>query len=200
MVEFFGGVEGPSDIGALRAIANHLGVSVSTIFGQNGKSHLLKNLPKWNRGADYAPWMVVVDLDVTFDCPGLAAQEWLPTRGAFMSFTIAVREMEAWLLGDPDRVSRFLGVAASTIPTRPEELADPKQALINIARRSRRREVREGLVPREGSGRAVGPTYVSDLSEFAESSWRPGVAADSCPSLARFLTRTAEVIERVHSA
>ena len=43
---------------------------------------------------------------------------------------------------------------------------DPKTTLINLARRSRRRAIREGIVPREGSGGRVGSGYPGRLIEF----------------------------------
>jgi hypothetical protein len=71
--------------------------------------------------------------------------------------------------------------------TRPEEIADPKRALVNIARASSSRQIRDDLVPRQGSGRAVGPAYTSRLIEFinAPDGWRPEVAATECSSLAK---------------
>jgi len=60
----------------------------------------------------------------------------------------------------------YLSVSANRVPREPEEVPDPKQALVNIARRSRNRAIRQDMVPREGSGRPVGPA----LRTRAESS------------------------------
>lgn len=197
MTTFYGGVEGRSDIAVLKAVAASLGVKLHTVFDKRGKPNVLKQLSGWNRSAQYSPWMVVVDLDVDYEQPGDAARAWLAQPAAYMSFTIAVREMEAWLLGDDARIARFLGVARSLIPEQPEDLRDPKLTLINLARKSNRRDIREGLVPRPGSGRSIGATYVSDISIFAEDHWRPNVAAASCPSLARFLKQTKQVADSI---
>jgi hypothetical protein len=62
---------------------------------------------------------------------------------------------------------------------------NPKETLINIARTSRNRSIREDLVPRQASGAKVGPLYVPRLIEFAEKLWRPDIAANESESLRR---------------
>lgn len=105
-----------------------------------------------------------------------------------MCFRVAVRETEAWLMADCERLAQFLGVRRSWIPGDPEAVDDPKTTLVDLARRSRRRDIREDMVPRAGSGRSVGPAYNSRLIEFATDrlrGWRPDVAAAGADSLAR---------------
>lgn len=187
-------VEGVSDEGVVRAVFASVGLEVGALLGGTGKGAILKRLDGYNRAADWAPWFVLVDLDDDFDgCAVEARQAWLPAPSPGMCFRIAVREVEAWLLADAVRAAAFLGVSRDVIPADPDDLPDPKQALVNLARRSRRRSVQEGLVPRPQSGALVGPTYVSDVSAFAASSWRPHVAAQASPSLARCLDQLAKI-------
>jgi hypothetical protein len=54
------------------------------------------------------------------------------------------------------------------VPTDPERLDDPKKALIDLAKRTRVRAIRGDLVPRESSGRKVGPLYTARMIEFVE--------------------------------
>ncbi len=108
-----------------------------------------------------------------------------------MRLRIAVREVEAWLLADRERFATFLGVAAGGLPVSPEAEPDPKQSVVVVARRSKRRELREDLVPRAGSGRREGPGYASRMIEFVldkERGWRPEVAALRAESLRRCIT------------
>ena len=66
--------------------------------------------------------------------------------------------------------------------------ADPKQTVVNTAIHSKRRSIREDMVPREGSGRRVGPGYSARLIEFVadtDKGWRPQVAAEGSESLRR---------------
>lgn len=186
-------VEGLSDRGVVSAIVRTCGLSVTHLYGGHGKSALLKKLSGYNAAAEYSPWLVLVDLDDDGPCPGQKRSEWLPTPSRLMRFRIAVREAEAWLLADAEEIARFLGVSRALIPVQPEELSDPKETLVGLARRSSKRDIRDGLVPREGSGRSVGPTYASDISEFARSQWRPLVAVESAPSLERCILRVNEL-------
>jgi len=113
-----------------------------------------------------------------------------------MCFRVAVREAEAWLLADRDSLGNYLGVSPEIIPRNPENLFDAKQALVNVARRSRRRAIREDMVPREGSGRQVGAAYASRVIEFVTASWEPGAAAAAAPSLRRCLDALTQMVAR----
>lgn len=189
------GVEGMTDLAVANAILDRFGISSGGAFGLKGRAHLLQQLPAWNRSAVHIPWLVVVDLDRA-PCPVDAVREWLPSPERNMHFRIAVREVEAWLLGDRESAAKFLGVSAAKITLTPEELPHPKEHLVGLARHSRRRVIRDGLVPRSGSKRTVGATYVSDIAEFAGQHWRPDVASRSCPSLGGLLRRLQEAVER----
>jgi hypothetical protein len=107
-----------------------------------------------------------------------------------MCFRVAVREIEAWLLADRERLAAFLGVKSARLPANPEEEPDPKRIIVELAQQSRRREIREDMAPRPGSGRQIGPAYSSRLIEFVSGSggWRPEVAARSSDSLRRCLS------------
>lgn len=108
-----------------------------------------------------------------------------------MTIRVAVRSVEAWLMADRERFSDFLDVPLVKIPESPEELDNPKETLVNIARSSRRKMAREGIVPKHNSGRMTGPAYNSLLSEFVrggKGGWRPEVASRRSNSLKRCLT------------
>ncbi|MBC7221197.1 hypothetical protein H5T55_07015 [Candidatus Bipolaricaulota bacterium] len=92
--------------------------------------------------------------------------------------------MEAWLLADRAGIARFLGVNESVVPAYPETLPDPKATIVDLARRSSERVIREDLVPDPRSGRREGRAYASRLASFARDHWQPGVAAGRSPSLA----------------
>lgn len=193
MIQVNVAIEGPSDEGIATAILRECGAIPGLVQGKKGKPFLLSRLHSFNQAACYSPWLVLVDLDSCDKCVVEARTQYLARPESLMCLRIAVAEAEAWLLADQDAIAAFLGVAPPKIPAMPDQLADPKQALINLARRSRYKKIREGLVPREGSGASVGPTYASDIREFAETKWRPRIAAESSPSLRRCLTRVEEL-------
>jgi hypothetical protein len=192
-----GGVEGISDEAVLRRIVASLGAEVHRVQRQGGKSSLRRALPGYNAAAQRDPWLVFVDLDDDFDCAPMLVNNWLPQPNAYMCFRVVVREIESWLLADRERFARFFAVPLSTIPGAPDGLADPKASLLTTIRRSTRRAIRADMLPREGSGRNVGPAYTSWLMEFAHdeaTGWRPDVAAQRSPSLAKCLARLGSLI------
>jgi hypothetical protein len=65
--------------------------------------------------------------------------------------------------------------------------------MVVLAAQSRRHDIREDMLPRPGSGRAIGPAYTSRMIEFIQSYWRPDVATFSSDSLRRCLTRLGEM-------
>ena len=68
--------------------------------------------------------------------------------------------------------------------------------MVNLARHSRRRELREDMIPRDRSGRLVGPAYASRLIEYVQTSWRPDVAIEHAESLNRAITCLKRIAEK----
>ena len=194
-IAFYAAVEGPTDEAVLRRVLEHFGVTLGSVYGRSGKATLLRQLRSYNQAAQFWPWIVLVDLDRDAECAPPARSEWLPAPAPKMCFRIAVREVESWLLADRETLASFLGTALSRMPANPESLDDPKAALVNLARASRRRDIRVDMVPRPGSGRSEGPAYASRLIEYAQGFWRPDIAAQHADSLQRFCGRLAELIE-----
>jgi hypothetical protein len=183
-------VEGIVDEAVVRRLIEHVGAMLGPVYGKGGKPQLLKNLRGYNEAARHGPWIVLVDLDRDAECAPPFCSEWLPAVAPQMCFRIAVREVETWLMADREHLADFLRIPLSHIPSALESIADPKQTLVNMARRSRLRAIQKDMVPRPESGRQVGPAYPSRLIEFVENrrkGWRPDVAARSSSSLSRCL-------------
>jgi hypothetical protein len=190
-----GAVEGDLDEAVLRRIAEHAGLSLGIVYGRKGKPFLLQSLSGYNNAARFSPWICLVDLDRDCDCAPPCMQRWLPNPAAHMCFRIAVRTVEAWLLADRERIAQLLRVATAQVPQNPDQLNDPKQQLINLARRSRLRTIQSDLAPREGSGRSVGPLYTARMIEFVSdetAGWRPAHAFHVSQSLAQCIERLQE--------
>jgi hypothetical protein len=188
--------EGDLDEAVLRSVARHAGISLGSVYGRKGKPHLLRSLAGFNNAAKFAPWIVVVDLDRDCDCAPPCVKKWLPAPSPRMCFRIAVRAIEAWLLADRERMAEWIGVKISQVPQNPEELADPKRELINLAKRSHRLSIKRELLPAANSDRTVGPLYTTRMIEFVEnntSGWRPPEAAKGSDSLARCLKRMSQL-------
>ena len=189
-----GAVEGLLDEAVLRRLVEQEGAILKPLYGKTGKSNLRKQINGYNQAARFFPWIVLVDLDRDNDCAPDLKAEWLPEPAHHMCFRVAVRAVEAWLLADREPLARFLSVSTSRLPFHPETLDDPKHDMIELARRSRRREIREGMVPRPGSGRKVGSAYTSQMIEFVQTRWRPAVAARRSNSLRRCRERIHELV------
>lgn len=192
-----GAVEGVSDEAVFYRVVGSRGGDVHRVQVQGGKPGLRRALPGYNAAARHAPWLVLVDLDREFTCGARLVADWLPRPNRYMRLRVVVRTVEAWLLADRKRFSAFFSVAQSALPDRPDDLPDPKGALLAAIARSRRPAIQEDMLPRSGSGRRVGAAYTSRLIEFAGDSargWRPEAAAERSPSLAKCLTRLDELI------
>jgi hypothetical protein len=189
MSEISGAVEGPTDESVLRRLVQEAGGTVGRVYGRQGKDHLLRQISAYNHAARFYPWIVLMDLDRETQCLSQYIPQVLPEPMADkLCLRFAVRAVEAWLLADRERFSTFFSVNETRIPLNPDALLNPKKALIDLAQRSRRRDVRESLVPRAESGRAVGPGYTYWLIEYIQDprrGWRPEVAASASESLAR---------------
>jgi len=132
-------------------------------------------------------------MDHDASCPPELKNQIMGEPAQKMIFSIAVRTIESWLLADPEKLSSFLGVSKKHFPDNPESLDNPKDKLIQIASKSRRKAIKEDMTPREGSGAKVGPAYSSRLMEFAQRHWRPTIAAMKCKSLERCIGKLMEL-------
>jgi hypothetical protein len=179
--------EGPVDTAVVGRILREAGLDLGPVHGEKGKGTLDRNLKGYNNAARFAPWVVLRDLDRDADCPPELLPSLLPSPAAMMRFRIAVRSVEAWLLADAERVQRFFRIPEGSIPIDPEALTDAKQTIVNLARMSTSRKIREDVVPRQGTTGRVGPAYTARLIEFAARSWRPKIAARRSSSLRRCL-------------
>lgn len=159
--------------------------AVGTCFGHYGFGYLKKRVNGFNNAARGTPFLILTDLDQT-DCPPLLIKEWFSSPiHSNLLFRIAVREVEAWLLAHRSAFASFLGVREASIPESPDELIDPKKSLIELAAKSRKRELREAIIPRSGSTARIGPDYNGQLISYVQHRWKVREATKHSPSLNR---------------
>jgi hypothetical protein len=180
-----GAVEGILDEAVLRRLVEWIGHEMIYVYPVGGKPQLDQRLSGYNEAAKHSPWCVLRDLDTDAACPAELVTRLLPEPAPAMCFRIVVRAVEAWLMADRQRMASFLSVSRAAIPVSPEDSRDPKEVLVNAARRSNKTAVQSGIVPRPGSGRSVGAGYTSLMIEYVRTRWRPGIAAESSESLRR---------------
>jgi hypothetical protein len=169
-------------------------IEVSRRLVERGFGNIKRSVLKYRQASHVIPHVVLTDLDRA-ECPAALREEWgaadLP---ASMLFRVAVRETESWLLGDRHGFSAFAAVALNKVPQYPEALQDPKETLIGLVRRSRKRRLIDELVPAQGSPVSIGPLYNERLCTFAAHLWNIDAASEACPSLQRTRQRLASFL------
>jgi hypothetical protein len=159
---------------------------------QNGSGYIKKKIISFNKAANYKPYLIITDLD-QYECPPLLIKEWLPyPKNPNLIFRIAVKEIETWLLADRSNLARYLKISIDKIPIEVESIIDPKNFLINLARKSPERNIREAIVPRYKGTAKIGPEYNDCLAEFVQNKWMVVESAKNSISL----KKTLEALEK----
>jgi hypothetical protein len=165
-------------------------VQIQASLGGKGKSYLERKASDLNRTATNIPVLLLVDLDAPRPCPSELISAWLPNGAAKnMLLRVAVMEIESWVLADRQNFASFLGINPVKIPTDTDSLTNPKEFVVNLARKSRIRGVRDDLVPVPGAVTSVGPGYNSRLLSYIRDKWEPSAARIASPSLGRLIDR-----------
>lgn len=159
--------------------------SVGNCLNRGGYGYIKKIIPGLNHGAKGMPYLVLTDLDKA-ECPLALISSWLSQpKHPNLIFRVAIKEVEAWLLAHREGFAEFLGISVSLIPGDVDELADPKQFLINLANRSRKRNLRDAIVPAPNSTAKIGKDYNGQLIQFVQQGWQVEPAQASSRSLQR---------------
>lgn len=175
----------------LLAVANR-SYHVGATYRRGGFGYLRRTINGWNAAARGKPFVVLTDLDDA-PCPEELVGRWLTsTPNPNLIFRVAVREVEAWLLADVSNLAGFLRVSKRHVPTNPDAIPDPKSALIELARRSRLKYVRDSLLPPRGSTAKQGRGHNECLGAFVRENWDVRAASEHSHSLERALRRLEE--------
>ncbi len=165
---------------------------IGAVYGKQGNNYLKRTLLAFNNAAKGMAYFVFTDLDDR-PCATVLIEDWFncsianyPERcTANLLFRIAVREVESWIMADRSAFAEFLGISVNKIPIQTDTIPDPKQFLLNLARSSRKKDLRQDIVPNPGDSRQIGPDYNGRLSEFLHSSWQASAAELHSSSLAK---------------
>jgi len=183
-----------SEITLIRVLASANRYAVGTPYRRGGFGYLRRTIHGWNNAAKSTPFVVLTDLD-TYECPLRLISDWLLVpKHPNLLFRVAVREVESWILADPENLAEFPGLNRAWIPTNTDTIADPKAAIVNLARRSRSKTLRGRIVPAKNSTAKQGPDYNACLGSFVQEHWDIDTARRNSPSLARTLDRITSFI------
>lgn len=192
-------VEGLTDRAAgERLLAVHdLTVDERRVIVTGGKRRFDSRIRAYNGAARHGAWLALRDLDREEGrCPVALRARPLPppSQAAALSLRIVVSSLDAWLLADREAFAYHFSVSEGKIPSVPEELTHPKDALTKCCKSSRSRAVRMGMVP-PSSATGAGPEYTDMVSSYCREAWRPDVAASAAPSLRRALAEIGRLRE-----
>jgi hypothetical protein len=160
----------------------------------NGFGKIKRNITTYNNAAKHGLYFIITDLD-RYACAPTLINEWLPNeRNPQLLFRVAVHEIESWLLADRSNFASYLSVSQGLMPLNPDEVPDPKQTIMKLARRSRKRQIREGIPPIDTYA-ANGPGYNIELRNFIANYWDIVNAAAHSKSLAKTMHRFNTLME-----
>ena len=174
-------------------ILNSFGIEIRIVLREGGNAYLRQKAPELNRSASGMDIFLLTDLDSSKDCPPGLIRSWIkgaPSPRFF--FRVAVMEVESWLMADRAGFANFLSIPIHRIPFPTDDILKPKEFLVSLARRSRKRRLRDELVPEPGAKIPVGYGYNTRLMEFIREHWNLERAAAVSPSLKRTLDRLNE--------
>ena len=157
--------------------------SVGNCLNQRGYGKIKKIISGLNYAAKGMPYLVLTDLD-NAECPLVILSEWLTQpKHPNLLFRIAVKEVEAWLLAHREAFAEFLGISVDLIPGEVDNISDPKQLLINLAKKSKKRNLRDAIVPDRNSTAKIGKDYNGQLIQFVQNNWQVEAAQVNSRSL-----------------
>jgi hypothetical protein len=158
---------------------------------KGGVGYLRSKIANFRQMAQREHVLLLTDLDRQSCAPSLIAS-WIGNEPppAMLLFRVPVREIEAWLLADRSGMADLLGVSEASLPPEPDVLPDPKQVLLNAARRATR-AVRSDLIAGRGALASQGLGYNRVLSHYVETIWSIERATERSPSLRRTVNRLA---------
>jgi hypothetical protein len=161
-------------------------------LGQRGNGYLRSKMASWYQMAQQQVMLVLTDLDRA-NCLVEFRDQWLATESPpNLLLRIAVREVESWVLADHVALRMLLG-AKGVLPATPDDLPDPKQSLLRLAKNAPR-PIRQDLLKTIDGNLAQGLGYNARLTAWVRSEWSPQRAAERSPSLARARLRLHEVV------
>lgn len=159
---------------------------------------IIKAAPMYN--ALGIPIFLLTDLD-NCACAPLLIEQWFGAApiSQDLLFRVACDEAESWLMADREGFANWLGINVALIPE--SEFVDKRKGIfeikypfkpslymmMNLASKSKRKNLREGLTPKSGANK--GPAYNSTLLPFISNDWDIQSASANSYSLSKAIER-----------
>ncbi|MDZ7794897.1 MAG: hypothetical protein U5P10_14755 [Spirochaetia bacterium] len=153
---------------------------------ERGLGYIKKRIQAFNNASAYSNFLIITDLDQN-ECAPVFINDLLGnSRKQGLFLRIAVREIESWIIADRKNFSSYFAISKDIIDKNPESITDPKEYLFQLAKRSRSRNIREGIPPSDATAR-LGPEYNEILIRFVHERWNFKEALQNSDSLRRFV-------------
>jgi hypothetical protein len=148
-----------------------------------------------NIALNVMPVLMIADGDQD-NCVVKQRNAWFPRHASpRLALRLAVREAESWILADHEGFSDFANISRNALPPDPENLPDPKRALLDFIKRCKRRDLREEMLAPRTARSLTGLGYNLHLADFVKNHWQAARAASRAPSLARAIPRIAALLQ-----
>ncbi len=165
-------------------------IVVNDYLGKSGCGYIDSHIYQFNQAAYKGVAIIILrDLDKKECAPDLIKKLLPQGCHSRLLFRVPVREIETWLIADKINLSDFLGISAKHITNNAESISDPKEYLVNLARKSRRKNIKESIVPRENAFFPVGSLYNDCMKSFVIRHWDSEAARRNSDSLDRTIKK-----------
>lgn len=162
-------------------------------INKKGITKLIPEFSRFVKQAKFQPVLCIADNDGK--CVKELLDKWLPKAlPRNFCLRLAVVEAESWLIADRKSIADFLGIPEKHVSKTPDNEADPKRHVLNLARKSTNRELRLEMVSQTDISKQ-GTGYNPHLCHFVKTYWSAQRAADNSPSLARAILRIAKLAQ-----
>lgn len=168
---------------------------VNKLGRNNGCGDIIKNIEKYNALSRIHHVMVMLDLDLKNNEDDFleSVHKKIKRKEDKLLFSVPIREVESWILADRKGLSEFLRISENRIDNNPDQLLDPKEKIVNLAKSAKNAEARTGIPPKAGSASKVGISYNTLLKGFVNENWSIERARENSPSL----NKTMLILERI---
>jgi len=173
----------------------YCGHELGTVYGRKGFNYVKNKASFFHHSAtDQTGILVLTDFrDSGANCISAALNDYVyfkcPNPPKTFLCNFSVNELESWFLADNAGLAKFLNVSVSNFPLDPENEADPKKTLVELAYKSKTKLIKEGIAPPAGHRAKVGPEYLNLMNTFIIHHWNIEKAAKRAPSLERCIRR-----------
>ena len=158
-----------------------------------GNGKMKRRINAYNNASQFGHYFIITDLD-NYQCASFLIKDWLQDqRSGKLLFRVAVHEVESWLLADRENFAAFFSISQNLVPLKPDNETDPKRIVISLAKRSRKREIREAVVPIDEYA-SIGPGYNIQFQNFIQNSWDIESARKNSPSLDRAIKSLERIV------